>query len=177
MGDRVYVTFAIRGRIETVEALDAICESIVEHGLGDLSDYSIMKYADEAKGVLFEALKAGEDSVIFYDDECNYADLSALEATCKEHGVSYQFDWEAGAEFSAGSSAFAPDMGVATEYQDDALGADIIELLKLPDAEAIAAIRKRAAAADLARNEARLPKLSASDAVLEHLREWESEDA
>lgn len=177
MGDRVYVTFAIRGRIETVEALDAICESIVDYGLGDLSDYSSMNDADDAKGAIFEALNAGEDSVIFYDDQCNYADLSGLQETCKQHGVSYQFDWEAGCEFPAGSTGFAPEHGEAVEYQSDQLGADIIELLKLPDAEAIAAIRKRVAVADLARNESRLPKLSASDAVLTHLREWESENA
>lgn len=176
MGDRVYVTFAIRGRIETVETLEAVCESIAEHGLSDLSDYSAIADADDAKQLIADALEAGDVSVIFCDEQCNYADLSALEATCKEHGISYQFDWEAGCEFSAGSSAFAPEHGEATEYQDDSLGADIIELLRLPDAEAIAAIRKRVAVADLARNEARLPNLSASDTVLSHLREWESEE-
>lgn len=172
MGDRTYVSFAINGHIASVEALDALCEAFVAEGVtcegtGHSADET------EFKTAIAEAIKAGEDTFMVSDDQCNYADLSTLESVCQEHKIAYHFEWEAGCDYTAGQKSFLPEHGVMEAGMDGdgamvALG-DLQKALNEPDP--LAAVKAIIEDAAMAGGHGQ-PNLSASQEVKDYLATW-----
>ena len=111
MSDRCYLKIYIHGHFKDMEALNEIIEAIKEQGLdpdmGDMGGYN-----GDPDGILkhFADYMAGEiDCPQFYDDECNYGDITALENALKSFGVAYMIDHDAGVEYPAACRTWVPN--------------------------------------------------------------------
>lgn len=178
MGDRTYVSFTVNGHIATVAALDALCEAFVAEGV-TCEGCGYSANADDFKTALGEAVMAGETTFLVEDEECNYADLSTLEAACQEHGIAYHFEWEAGGDYPAGQRSFLPpngiyDAGFNGSGETTVSLADLQKALEGPDPlSAVKALANEGARAGGYGQ----PNLSASQEVKDHFAAWAEEDA
>lgn len=172
MGDYVYVSARLRGRIETVEALDDICQALVDEGMSaEGCGYS--NEPDDFKTEIAEAILNGAKLIQFEEDQCNYGNLGSLEAACEEHGVAYEYAWDAGGGFAAGRKGFVPGEGEISETTDgDDVAIPLSELRELLRGDdPLPALRARVEKAGKVEG-AGMPGLSASDIVITHLKAW-----
>lgn len=173
MGDRAFIRFSLYGPISTVGALRAIANAILEDGLGT-DDQHGFHDADDVIGYMAGCVSEGERCITFCDPECNYASIPTIEATCKEHGLAYLIEHEAGDEYAAGVRSFYPDHW---ERQSGAEGAEInavaIGALEkaLSQQEPLKAVKELLAQAKQANGDG-LPDLVISAEVREYLEQF-----
>lgn len=122
MGDRTYTAIEFTGDISEEQAAELVelleiqgCESH-QHG-----------------SLLLEALRDGDG---FWDGECNYATMEAIEGWCFENQVGYLKSWEAGGDYGPGIELWKP--GMETSEQCPSLeggpAVDLDDLVKARDA-------------------------------------------
>jgi hypothetical protein len=95
MGDRTYTDIQFSGRI-TREVAEGLVEQLTEQGC-DAND-------GPEGDITVEHLKIPGN--VFWDDECNYANMEGVEAYCDEHHIFYKKTWSAGSEYGPGIEIF-----------------------------------------------------------------------
>lgn len=69
----------------------------------------------------------------FYDGECNYGTMEAIEAFCQEHNISYFKTWQAGGEYGPGMEIYHAIVDQTVQCPDID-GEPVIGLKELIDA-------------------------------------------
>ena len=164
MGDRTFVSFNVNGRIETVEALTDLIDALESYYAYPSSG------GNDNFGAIAEAIARGAPYVGFCAEEVNYGDFTDVESVCQAHGIAYDFEWESGCDYAAGTAGWSPETGrseASTDGNQPTVGLDELSaaLTKVDPFLAVRAIIDRLqVAAGIG-----IGKLSASDAVKAHL--------
>ena len=107
MSDRCYLKLYIHGYFKDVNTLNAIAEAIDSEGLQP----DVGGYQGDIDGIYkhFADYLAGEvDCPQFFDDACNYANITELENTLRLFEVAYMVDHDAGADYPASCRTWVP---------------------------------------------------------------------
>lgn len=171
MGDRVYLELTIHGKIETVDALDAVTQALEEDGMT----------ADSASDYLGEFQHALEKNFppVFYDAECNNGELGYVEEVLKRHSVAYSVSHEEGGGFAAACWSWSPDQGKARSFRAHGTGS-VIEVTDIEKAlRSERPLRELQTLIDIANRAdgAGMPEFSVSDQVRLILFQNETADA
>lgn len=177
MGDRTYITFTVNGHIPNIAVLDELCEALSGGDFYEERDRYPHSAGDDPIQSFADAVlnDPPADCIMFVNQEGYIIDAEPAQAVCEEHGIAYQLHYDAGDEYPAGDVAFVPGEG-AFEAPSDGDNSvipvtELLPLLTLPDAEALAALRARIDTAAKANGRGQ-PTLSVSDEVRAHLAAW-----
>jgi hypothetical protein len=121
MGDRTYTAIEFTGEISEEQATELV-ELLEAQGCNS--------YDHVHK--LLDALRAGDS---FYDSECNYAQMDAIEGWCVENEVGYCKTWAAGGDYGPGIEIWQPGMAKVESCAaiEDSPAATLTELIKARD--------------------------------------------
>ena len=105
MGDRCNAYLTIHGRIETIEALDAVLMGLEQEGFG-LTFRGVEPCLTLAREML-SALNANR-SPDYEAEEVNYGDISEAETPLQEHGIAYAASHGDGGGYDAVAWSWTP---------------------------------------------------------------------
>lgn len=122
MGDRTYLKLTIHGHIPSLDAYNGITSAISQENLEPCLGGS--------HGGEFLRAILDQDNPEFEHHECNYADISSVEAVLQMHKVAYHIAHGDGAEYSAQCKSWTPE-GDLFEEDTDSRGDPTIGLSDL----------------------------------------------
>jgi hypothetical protein len=101
MGDRTYLKLVIHGHIPSLTAYQGITAAMAMENLEP-----VMGGDFEHE---FTRAFLAQESPEFEHHECNYADISSVEATLQMHKVAYHIEHGEGSDYPGGCKAWAPE--------------------------------------------------------------------
>lgn len=109
MGDRCHMALYIHGHIGSLRTLVEVCKVIAIEGLID----EVSGDHREAWHAVFTHFAENIDDphVMFVNQECNYADIEAVEKVLQKRGIAYSFDHGSGGNYTSGCGAYTPERG------------------------------------------------------------------
>lgn len=130
MGDRCYLSFTVRGHVNTVQQMNNIIEALQTQGMeaetyinGPNGQYTRLQ------GLETEFLHAlvHNENPSFVDEECNYANIEGLEQVMQTMGIAYAVSHGEGSEYSAGVWSWCREFGKCEAMQGHDTGS-VLEL-------------------------------------------------
>jgi hypothetical protein len=122
VGDRTYLKLTIHGHIPSLDAYNEIIAALAEENLESCMGGS--------HGSEFLRAILDQDNPVFEHQECNYADISSVEAVLQMHKVAYYIAHGDGAEYGAQCKSWTPE-GDMYEEDTDSSGDPTIGLSEL----------------------------------------------
>lgn len=131
MGDRCYLSFTVRGHVNTVQQMTNIIEALQTQGMeaetyvnGPNGQYTRIDGLEEE---FLNAILHNENPC-FVDEECNYANIEGLEQVMQTMGIAYNVSHGSGSEYPAGVFSWCREFGRHEAVQGEGGGGTMLDL-------------------------------------------------